>query len=209
MVYRSSAGADLLRHARSSSSSPPKVPPRPRPSGIVAVSSEPNSDDDSTNNNSRKMKKPLRLSTSLEDDQLSKSVDSVSSNDINSTMNSKSTQQDPSLKLSTDSLDCLASEDDDDVRIEALANANVHGMGKEAVVSHVNSLISELLNQRKRVKELASSIRSLKQQHKSKVQEMARKLNEEKSATAEAVDRVVSVQTQLHRYQHIFGPIAQ
>ncbi len=66
----------------------------------------------------------------------------------------------------------------------------------------VSKLKAELLRQRKAAQEEHSSLVS---KHKQQLQEMARKLDGEKIATAEAVQKIVALQNQLQSYNLKFG----
>ena len=111
---------------------------------------------------------------------------------------------------SVESLDLLNAQEasaEDNQAFEALVSMDLSGFGVDDLRTHIQTLCSELRSQRSKVTELISQQRELKRRHTDKVHKLAQKMNQEKTATVEAVDRIMKLQGQLQQYQMKYGPL--
>ncbi len=113
--------------------------------------------------------------------------------------------------FSTDSIDTTDSGnstndlDEEDEAIESLINTNVSDLSTEDLHIHVATVCSELISQRSKAKELNLKVINIKTKNKQKMLDMAKKLDQEKTATTDAVERVMLLQAKLQEYQLKYG----
>ena len=116
----------------------------------------------------------------------------------------------PTSTSSIDSQDAVPipeSSVEDDQAFEDLINVDMSGSGVDNLLTHIQTLCLELHTQRSKVTELSKQQRELKRRHMDKVHKLAQKLDHEKTATANAVERIMSLQTELQQYQMRYGPL--
>ena len=78
--------------------------------------------------------------------------------------------------------------------VQSLVNTDVSAMTTEELHTHIATLSSALMAKDSELREAAAAIQMLNAKHQVQLTDMARKLDEEKSATASAVQRVMDLQ---------------
>ena len=106
----------------------------------------------------------------------------------------------------TNSLDMtdstFANCDTEDESMSELINTNTEEFTNGELQNFISKLKTELLNQSNSAKEVRSK---LCQKHKQQLQDMAQKVENEKIATANAVEKIISLQHQLQKYSMKYG----
>ncbi len=93
----------------------------------------------------------------------------------------------------------------DNEKVESLLNTDVEDFSVNELKDFVASLKSELSHQRNLVLQLNSTVHEQNNKQKKQLMEMARKMDQEKAATADAVTRIMSLQNQLQGYNLKYG----
>ena len=93
---------------------------------------------------------------------------------------------------------------EDDEHLNQLLNTSTEELTNSELQDFITKLKTELVGQRNKAKELHSK-RSLK--HKQQLEDMAKKLDQEKLAIADAVERIISLQSQLQSYSMKYGSL--
>jgi len=97
--------------------------------------------------------------------------------------------------------------DEDDEALDALINTNISQFSQDELYAHVDTLCSELREQRNMIKELNAKVLRLEERHSRQQEKMAEKVYMEKVATATAVQRIVDLQAEIQSYQMKYGPL--
>ena len=97
--------------------------------------------------------------------------------------------------------------DEDDEALDTLINTELSEFSQDDLYAHVETLCSELREQRNMIKELNSKVLRLEERHSRQQEKMAEKVHLEKAATATAVQRIVDLQAQIQSYQMKYGPL--
>ena len=120
-----------------------------------------------------------------------------------------------SSSVSTESVDTVDSghvdteeEERDDDKLDRLLGVSLQDLGSDELLTHSESLREELRNQRVRNQSFQASKMALKEKHKGQILDMAKKLDLEKTATANAVQRCVELQQKLQRLELKHGNLA-
>ncbi len=87
-----------------------------------------------------------------------------------------------------------------DEHIDGLLDVQYADFSYDELIEHTQKLCSHLRQMQQRMGYLQA-------QHEAKLKQMAKKLNDEKEATSQTVEKVVALQAQLQKYHLRFGPI--
>ena len=93
----------------------------------------------------------------------------------------------------------------DNEKVESLLNTDIDDLPVNQLKDLVAALKSELSHQRNLVLQLNATIDEQNNKQKKQIMEMARKMDQEKAATADAVTRIMSLQNQLQSYNLKYG----
>ena len=104
--------------------------------------------------------------------------------------------------------DSLA-DDPDDKTVDALIATDLANFTQQDLLTHIDSLCTELKHQRSKVKEGKCKLKEQKDRHRQQIHRMAEKLDNERTATAEAVERVVRLQAELQSFHMRYGAMQQ
>ena len=97
---------------------------------------------------------------------------------------------------------CDTEDDTEDESMSELINTNTQEFTNGELQNFISKLKTELINQSNSAKEVRSK---LCQKHKQQLQDMAQKVENEKIATANAVEKIISLQHQLQKYSMKYG----
>ena len=92
--------------------------------------------------------------------------------------------------------------DTEDESTSELINTNTEDFTHDELQNFISKLKTELLNQSNRAKEIRSK---LCEKHKEQLQDMGKKVENEKLASANAVEKIISLQHQLQKYSMKYG----
>lgn len=95
-----------------------------------------------------------------------------------------------------------------DDAVDLLLNVNLEVLNREDLLAHVTCLRDELRQQMLQVQNLRSDNAHIREQHKQHVLDLSKRINDEKTATANAVQRIMQLQNELHQYALKHGNLA-
>lgn len=110
---------------------------------------------------------------------------------------------------SINSIDCASqsADEEEEATVAALIAMDISHFSSEDLHTHIRALCGELTEQKSKVSKLRTDLRKVKGKYKHHLQEMAQKRNEDRTATAEAVERVVRLQAELQAYKMKYGSL--
>ena len=91
--------------------------------------------------------------------------------------------------------------------VEVLISMDLTNHSHDDLLNHIKSLCTELKSQRTRAKEQCSNVKTLEAKLKSQHYESLKKLDQEKTSTAEAVDRIMVLSRKLEAYSLQYGDL--